>query len=62
MLYVHTPQLEPRGIFATFQSNLYERDEAFYMDDRDTRYIGHRKWPADDLVTMLRTNEIRARM
>ena len=43
--YVHTPELDPPGLYAVFESDKYGRDMAFYGTAEDTFYICHRRFP-----------------
>ena len=57
-IYVNTPQLDPPGIYAVFESNKFGRDQALFCTHEDTFYVCHRKWPQEDSAIMMRQNVI----
>ena len=59
-IYVNTPQLDPPGIYAVFESNKWGRDNAFCCSGEDTFYLCHRKWPEENDVMLLRKNVLQS--
>ena len=49
-IYCHTPELDPPGVYAVFESTRYARDQAFYCTGKDTYYVGHRTTPEEELA------------
>ena len=54
---VHTPYVDPPGIYAVWRSNRYGRDEAFRCTPQDLEFYILRRWPQDYGIA-LRSNVI----
>ena len=51
--WVHTPQYDPPGLYAVFESRSYGAEHAWACSAGDTMYLFHRRWPGEIDVTLL---------
>ena len=54
-IYVHTPG-DQAGVYSVFQTTLHPRDSAFYSNMSNMRFVGHRVWPGEDNLLVMRAN------
>ena len=57
-LYVHTPQIDPIGVYAVFSSDKVGRDGAFYGTGDHFRYRYHKEWSMESAITLLGQSRI----